>query len=186
MMTLILDSSEIREALSLATELLTAKGILLPEIKTDDDEGAIVKESSLPEVPMPVPAPELPVELKYRSDRLEHVVVSMCQRSGFIGAVVTDDKGLPFVIINPPVSEEALSAFTSVLGEALERAGSLLGAHGAEYLSIDINYEDKIVLRRFLIDATTYYLMVICSQDIDERSEIELSIEQLTAILADQ
>ena len=182
-MTLILDSSEIREALSLATELLTAKGPLPSEVKIDKDESVATAEVSQSKAPTPAATIEVPVELEYRSDRLEHVIASMCQRSGFIGAVVADDKGLPFAIINPPVSEEALSAFTSVLGEALERAGSILGAHGAEYLSMDINYEDKIVLRRFLIGETTHYLMIICSQEIDERSEIELSIDQITSIL---
>ncbi len=184
-MTLILDSSEIREAIALASELTTELNLSSPVVAEK------VRSVSVPEAPakkLQKTSPQLvaeidPAGLTYRGDQLEQVIKNMCQRSHFSGAVVTDDTGLPFAVVNPPVSMEAVSAFTSVLGGALERAGSLLGHHGAEYLSIDINYEEKIILRRFLINDISYYLLAICPQEVDERSEIEISIDQIRSIL---
>lgn len=123
---------------------------------------------------------------EYRGDKLEEIIKLMCQRSNFSGAIVTDDGGLPFAVVNPPVSIEAVSAFTSVLGGALERAGELLGHSGAEYLSMDINYEEKVVLRRFMIGEKGYLLLAISPQEVDERSEIEISIEQICEVLTEQ
>ena len=126
-----------------------------------------------------------PPQLAYRGDRLEHVLASMCSRGGLSGAVVADGQGLPLADFQSPVGGDVLAAFTSVLGGALERAGLLLGAQGAENISMDLNYTDKVVLRRFAHDGEPYFIMVICSQDLDERSEVELSIEQITSILTD-
>ncbi len=184
-MTLILDSSEIREAIALASELTSALNLSVPAVEEK------VRSVAAPEVPtktvrktLPVSVDEIdPTGLEYRGDQLEQVILNMCKRSHFSGAVVADDTGLPFAVVNPPVSMEAISAFTAVLGGALERAGSLLGHHGAEYLSIDINYEEKIILRRFLINEAPYFLLAICPQDVDERSEIEISIDQIVSIL---
>lgn len=183
-MTLILDSSEICAAIKLAAELIPADNeVAAADI--DDKELSAVQESVPPQQRTTASTDEINVDSKYRGDRLEQVIENMCQRSGFIGAIIADSQGLPLAIVNPPVSEEAIAAFTSVLGDALKRAGSLLGQHGAEYLAMDINYQDKIVLRQFQIEATSYSLMVICPQEVDERSEIELSIEQVVAILTD-
>ena len=53
----------------------------------------------------------------------------------------------------------------------------------ASNISVDINYLEKAVVRKFPINEATYYLMTICPQEMDERSEIELSIEQVISIL---
>ena len=184
-MTLILDSSEIREAIALASGLTTALNLPVPV--SEEKVSSVASSKKLEKIvrdPLPEPVDEIdPAGLEYRGDQLEQVILNMCKRSHFSGAVVTDDTGLPFAVVNPPVSMEAVSAFTVVLGGALERAGSLLGHHGAEYLTIDINYEEKIILRRFLIADTPYFLLAICPQDIDERSEIEISIDQIVSIL---
>jgi len=172
-MTLILDSSEMCAAIKLATELITV----------DEIETPFAQESVKRQLQVLAPTGEKSTDSKFRGDRLEQVIENMCRRSGFIGAVIADSQGLPLAVVNPPVSEEALAAFTSVLGDALKRAGSLLGQHGGEFLAIDINYQDKIVLRQFQIEEASYFLMVICPQEVDERSEIELSIEQVIAIL---
>jgi hypothetical protein len=81
------------------------------------------------------------------------------------------------------VPEEAIGAFAIVLGTALAKAGKLLGQHNAENISIDINYTEKIVLRRFAMGQSPGYLLVICPQEVDERGEVELSIEQIAQIL---
>ena len=121
---------------------------------------------------------------EYSEEKLNEIITLMCKRSNFSGAVVADYSGLPLAVMNPPVSIEAVSAFTSVLGSALERAGELLGHNGAEYLSMDINYDEKIVMRRFFIKDDTFFLMAISPQDVDERSEIEISMEQIIEVLS--
>jgi len=108
----------------------------------------------------------------------------MCQRASLIGAVVADDSGLPLALHNSPVQSEALAAFTSVLADALDTAGRLLGEHRADNISLDVNYTDKAVLRRFQVKGGRYSIMVICSQEIDPRSELELSIDQMRSILS--
>ena len=119
----------------------------------------------------------------FRGDKLENALVSMCKRSGFTGAVVADNKGLPLAVYNSPVGADAIAAFTTVLGGALEKAGTLLGQHGAETISMDINYSDKAVLRLFTISGNPYFIMVLCPQNIDARSEVELSVTQIIDIL---
>lgn len=128
---------------------------------------------------------ELQPRLEYRGDRLEYILSSMCRRSGLHGAVISNSQGLPLADFNSPVGADTLAAFTSVLGTALERAGTLLGEIGAELISMDINYTEKIVLRRFPIADDQYFILVICPQEVDERTEVELSIEQITAVLTE-
>jgi len=138
------------------------------EVQPDSDILVLADEESAPQ---------------FRGDKLEHALAAMCKRSGFIGAVVADNKGLPLAVYNSPVGADAIAAFTTVLGGALEKAGTLLGQHGAETISMDINYADKVVLRLFTIEGNPYFIMVLCPQNVDARSEVELSITQITAIL---
>ena len=120
----------------------------------------------------------------FRGDRIDRTLEVMCKRGGLTGAVIADSNGLALAVYNSPVATNAIAAFTSVLGSALEKAGHLLNQSGADNISMDINYSDKVVLRRFNVQGLQYYLMVICPQNIDEREEIELSIEQIIAILS--
>lgn len=186
-MSILRDSSELKAAATMAAQLL---GTAVPARKAASPRSGEIPAgvtASLPSGNATAPAKSGttdPTSLVYRGDRLDHVLIGLCQRSGFRGALVTDSQGLPLAVHNPPVSTEAIAAFTTVLGDALERAGSLIGQHGAEYLSMDINYEDKIVLRRFSVGPEHYLLLIIAGQQCDERSEVELSIEQIIAILA--
>jgi len=123
------------------------------------------------------------VEGEFRGDRLENLLFSMCRRGGFSGAVVSDETGLPLAVYNSPVDSDRIAAFTSILGDALAKAGLFLEQHGAEYISMDINLVDKVVVRRFLYDGMEMYLLVLCSQAMDERAEVEMSIEQIVSIL---
>lgn len=119
----------------------------------------------------------------FRGDLLENVLYGMCQRGGFQGAAVADEQGLALAIYNSPVEGDVLAAFTTVLGEAIGKAGRFLEEHDANNISLDINFTDKAVVRQFVVGERTFFILVICGQEIDERSEIELSIEQITAIL---
>lgn len=108
----------------------------------------------------------------------------MCKRGGFSGAVLADRAGLPVADYNPPLDGDALAAYSSVLGGALEQAGRLLGKRDANNLSLDINYVEKIVARRFFAGDQDFCLLVVCPQATDERSELELSIDQILTVLA--
>jgi len=82
------------------------------------------------------------------------------------------------------VEKEEIAAFTAVLGDALGKAGRFLHEDGADYISMDINYQDKVVVRSFEVLKQTMYLMVLCPQVMDERAEVELSLQQIVSILS--
>jgi len=202
-MNMLKDSSEINEAVALLDNLIDQAAVVTPLYTYERSASTIPpKPAGLQKTRTRQSAPpesastdsELPVyvtpdtisdeEPLYRGDALENTVVAMCKRGGFSGAVVADSDGLSLAVFNSPVDEDALAAFTVVLGDALEKAGKVLNQQDASYISMDINYTDKVVLRRFLLDdESPFYMMVICRQEIDERDEVELTIDQIRTIL---
>lgn len=179
-MSLLQGCSELNETARLAAELLG----LAPATPAAAPPVTEMPPDTPPVQPLHRQSAQMPT-LAYRGDKLEFILSSMCQRGGLGGAVVADSQGLPLADFKSPVGGDTLAAFTSVLGGALERAASLLGATNTELISIDISYTDKIVLRRFNVAGAPYFLLAICPQELDERTELELSIEQLTAVLSD-
>jgi hypothetical protein len=161
------DSSEIQEAAVLFKDLL--KDIAMPgsAVITDIYTGAAEQVS--PHV--------------YRGDLLEDALVSMCRRGDFTGAILADNNGLPLAIYNIPMEVDALAAFTSILGRSLEETARLFGQPDANNISIDINYIDKVVLRKFQVNDEPFFLMIISPQEVDGRAELELSINHISAIL---
>jgi hypothetical protein len=119
-----------------------------------------------------------------RLDPLEHALLRMCKRGGFHGAVLADFGGLPLAIHNSPVEGDLLAAFTTVMGESLVKAATLLNHTNANNISMDINYVDKIVLREFAVGEAQYFLMIICPQTVDERAEVEVSIAHISEIIS--
>jgi hypothetical protein len=119
-----------------------------------------------------------------RADRLENILEALCRRAGLAGAVAADESGLALAATGGGLPAEVLEAFTSVLGEALERAGRILGRRAADTISMDLDYSDKLVLRRFDFGEQRYSLMAICPQGVDERSEFEVSIGQIVSVLS--
>jgi predicted regulator of Ras-like GTPase activity (Roadblock/LC7/MglB family) len=119
-----------------------------------------------------------------KGGRIEEILESMCLRGGFHGAVVADEGGLAVAEYNCPVETDAVAACSSVLGSAMERAGRLLEQQEANHMTMDINYVDKVVLRQFAMEKEPYFLMIICPQEVDERSELEISIDRVAAVLA--
>ena len=119
----------------------------------------------------------------YRGERLELLLGAMCKRGNLACAVVADSTGLPLADHLSPVGGNTLAAITSVFGSAIERSSELLNESIAGHIAMDINYTDKLVLRRFLVSGEPYFLLVICPQEADERVEMELTIEQIIAIL---
>ena len=177
------DSSEIAEAARLFADLLRMQA---PEETKSEATDATKATEAAAQRPAPKePLPEFkPSVSGYRSEQLEHALEVMCKRGGFVGAVIADMHGFALAVYNSPVESDALAAFTTVLGDALERAAYLLNQHGADNISMDINYVDKVVLKRFKVAEGRYFLMVICPQGSDERGEVELSIEQIISILS--
>lgn len=118
-----------------------------------------------------------------RGERLERTLALLCSRARFTGAAVADGQGLALAAYNCPYDMEALSAFAAIMGEAIVRAGDTIGHAEADALSLDVNFTDKLVVRRFPVGDQTCLLLVLCPQELDERSEMELSIEQISTII---
>jgi len=114
---------------------------------------------------------------------LEKSLSMMCKRGGFHEAVLTDLDGLPISVFNSPVSDGVLAVYSAILGESLEKAVSMLDKPDANNISLDINTLDKIVLRKFIPNKTPYFLLVVSLQNIDERAEMEIAINQISQIL---
>ena len=164
------DSSEIQEAAVLFKDLL--KDFAIPGSAALTDRFTGTGEQVSPHV--------------YRGDLLEEALVSMCRRGDFTGSVLADNNGLPLAFYNSPVEADALAAFTSILGRSLEETGRLFDQSDANNISIDINYIDKVVLRKFLVNDDPYFVMVISPQEVDVRAELELSINHISAILKEK
>ena len=164
------DSSEIQEAAVLFKDLL--KDFAMPRSAVITDLYTGSGEQVSPHV--------------YRGDLLEEALVSMCRRGDFTGSVLADNNGLPLAIYNSPMEADALAAFTSILGRSLEETGRLFEQPDANNISIDINYMDKVVLRKFLVNDEPYFLMIISPQEVDVRAELELSINHISAILKEK
>ncbi len=184
------DSSEIKEAARLIDDLLGVVGALPPPPAAprrkppeappsvpaeQKNEPSSVEEEEKRDLPFP--------EGKYRGERLENALATMCRRGGFKGAAVSDAHGLPLAVYNSPVGDDAVAAFTAILGDALARAGEMLEEREANNISLDINYAEKAAIRRFAVDDKFFYLMVICPQEADERSEVELSAREIASIV---
>ena len=96
---------------------------------------------------------------------------------------MADEHGLTYAMYNSPVEGEVLTALTTVLGDAMGKAERFLDQYDANTISMTMNYRDKAVLRKFVVGDSLFFVLVFCGQELDERSEVELSIEQITAIL---
>ncbi len=183
-------SSEIQEASKIFDELIAQSAVIAPAPDARKRPGRALQKT-LPKAPSrkrPPVADTAVIEIEdsdqmYRGDRLENTLFAMCKRGGFVGSVLVDSGGLPLAVYNSPVEEQTIAAYTMVLGDALEKAGKILEQSDANTISMDINYIDKAVIRRFLINELPYFLMVICPQEVDERAEVELSIDKITSIL---
>jgi predicted regulator of Ras-like GTPase activity (Roadblock/LC7/MglB family) len=137
-----------------------------------------------PPGPAPAPAPVASSPGAYRGDRLEAALARLCARAGLTGAVVADATGLPLAAHGGPVDPGRVAALASALGDALAQAERFLGLGPVDRIAVAVGFSDKAVLRQFAIEGRTYGLVVICPDVQDERGEVELSIEEIRAILA--
>ncbi len=107
----------------------------------------------------------------------------LCEKSDYYGAVIADEMGFPLTSYNCPIGTESLAAFTSVLGDALEKAESILEQDDPNNITLEINEADKIVLRRFQAMNSTYFLLAVCPQAAVFPGMVELTIEKIVASL---
>ncbi len=205
MTTILKKSSELAESAKLISDLL----IPVPESlqydvfhqiipsgkqpNTEENSSLFAEEEGLTKAILQRPQPiQEPVNLSdleelgdapFTGDQLEKLLENLCLQSGFSSAVVADGKGLPVSGFNTPVDIDVLAAFSSVLGDVIDKVPFFLTQYEAGNISIDINYVDKAVVQKFLIEEESFYLLIICSQDIDERAYIELFSDQISRVL---
>lgn len=122
-------------------------------------------------------------EASKRGERLERSLADMCARAGFKSAVVVDSRGLPLADHLSSIPIESVGALSAVLGDALLRVSSILGQAPLPLLSIDVDLTDKLVLRRIEANNDNYFLAVVAPQQLDERSDLELSVDQIATII---
>ena len=162
--------------------------ILTDKIHSESEQENSVNESIHKEQVHTIPDKK-PATIKHESpskekNSLENALIDMCRKGGFYGAVIADLNGLPLAVYNSPVDGDVIAAYTSILGESLEKASHFLNQPEANNISMDINILDKIVLRKFLITGISYYLMIISPKNIDEKAEIEAILTQIPQLLS--
>jgi predicted regulator of Ras-like GTPase activity (Roadblock/LC7/MglB family) len=163
------DSSEIQEATMLFNDLIKDFSIPGSAIHTSRFPGRGGRPSHT-----------------YRGDLLENALISMCRRGDFKGAVLVDNNGLPLATYNSPLEMDMLAAFTSILGRSLEETVRLFEQPDANNISIDINDMEKVVLRKFLANNKSYFVMIICPKETEERTQLEVSINHIITILTEK
>lgn len=121
--------------------------------------------------------------LATRGERLRQVLQRMCARAHLRGAAVADAQGLPLATHEFPYSVEAVGALAALLGEVLAKVGGVTGDADVSSVAIDIGFTDKLVARRFRSEEETYFILALCPQELDERGELELSIEEIRSVV---
>jgi len=122
---------------------------------------------------------------KLEDDFYINILKELCEKSDYYGAVIADEMGFPLADYNCPISTEALAAFTSVLGDSLEKAESILEQENANNITLEINETDKVALRSFNALNSTYFLLIICPLAAVFPGLIEPTITEIIAKLTE-
>ncbi|MBU0673419.1 MAG: ParA family protein [Proteobacteria bacterium] len=129
-------------------------------------------------------APELG-SLDIKNDKIHEILVDLCDNGECHGALVADEMGFLLADYHTPLAVDSLAAYSSVLGEALVKADSLIDMPEANNLVLDMNDADKIVLRWCSILGERYFLMAICPQEADVLGEIEHAAGKIVSELSE-
>lgn len=121
---------------------------------------------------------------KFHGTKLDAIISAMCEKNHFHGAVVADEMGFPLADYQSPIPPDALAAFTSVLGDTLQKAGSILELTYANNVSMDINENDKLLLRKFDVLNSTYYLLTVCPREVEPLGEMEAAVAAICTELS--
>jgi chromosome partitioning protein len=158
--------------------------------RVSDEQAGIVEpgmaqeDSFVFEPPTPSLDEDSPAEPGLHSDLYEDILGSMCSKGNSYGAVVADKMGLPLASYQSPLSVDSLAAYTTVLGDSLDKASVILDQPNANNISLDINDTDKFVMRKFQVFDNTYYLLVVCPQVSDVLGEMELAVSRIVSGLS--
>jgi predicted regulator of Ras-like GTPase activity (Roadblock/LC7/MglB family) len=134
--------------------------------------------SSRPEAPLRE-GPAQGVAGGLRAERLDPILLAMCERGGFSGAVLADSAGLPVAVYPGALAADRLAAASAVLAEALVAVSQELGEIPGGHLTIDIDHRDKLVLHRFPFGQRQYFLLTVTRQVANERGEMERAVRQI-------
>jgi len=114
-----------------------------------------------------------------QGDRVNEILRELCGNCGCRGAVVADEMGLPLAEHQSPFGVDALATYGSILGEALVGADSILKMSEANNVAMDINDDEKLVMRRFPIMDSNYFLLAVCPQDAEVLGELEYATDRI-------
>ena len=120
---------------------------------------------------------------EFHTDFLGGILEKMCSSGGFYGAIVADAMGFALADFSSPVAVDTLAAFSSVLGDALAKAGSMLDQEAANNISMDMNGTDKIILRSFVVHDSVFYLLAVCPQEVDAPGEMQAAVSAIIDVL---
>lgn len=123
-------------------------------------------------------------EQEFRGSELNEILKEMCEKNHFHGAVVADEMGFPLADHQSPLSTDALAAFTSVLGDSLEKANSILDVQNANNISMDISENDKLSLRKFEVLNSTYFLITVCPLEVEPLGVMEVAVSRISTELS--
>jgi chromosome partitioning protein len=120
---------------------------------------------------------------EFHTDFLGGILEKMCSAGGFYGAIIADSMGFPLADFSSPLAVDTLAAFSSVLGDSLVKAGSMLEQEGANNISMDMNDTDKIVLRSFVVHDSLFYLLAVCPQEVNAPGEMQAAVTAIVDVL---
>lgn len=116
-------------------------------------------------------------------DRVTEILRELCGNCGCRGAVVADEMGLPLAEHQSPFGVDALATYGSILGEALIGADNILAMTEANNIVMDINDDEKLVMRRFPVMDSNYFLLAVCPQEAEVLGELEYATDRIAAEL---
>jgi len=124
-----------------------------------------------------------PAKVPIMGDRVGAILRDLCINSSCRGAVVADQMGLPLAEYHAPFGVDALATYASMLGESLVDADNILMIPEANNMVMDINEDEKMVMRRFAIMGSYYFLLAVCPQDTELLGEIGYAADRIAAEL---
>jgi chromosome partitioning protein len=116
-------------------------------------------------------------------DRVAEILRELCTNGGCRGAVVADEMGLSLAEYQSPFGVDALATYGSILGEALVGADTILKMAEANNIVMDINDDEKLVMRRFPHMDSNYFLVAVCPQEVEVLGELEYATNRIAAEL---
>ena len=118
-----------------------------------------------------------------QGDRVTAILRELCGNCGCLGAVVADEMGLPLAEHQSPFGVDALATYGSILGEALNGADNILKMSEANNIVMDLNDDEKLVMRRFPIMDNNYFLLAVCPREAEVLGELEYATDRIAAEL---